>query len=150
MNVLLSLYNTILSKNLCSSQLIPLCKAINNNQKLLAWQIILGNKTWCEHHNIDLPINLEQLANNIGLIYHQNESILAKFGYKDGKINGILEIFDNNKILIERCNIKNNTKNGLTETFYKNGQVKFRINYDIDKVTWWEMFDETGYLILKG
>ena len=115
--------------NACEAQFRPFCQAIDNGNDLLAWQIVLENKGWLESQNIPLPSNLEELANGVGVTFHENGQLKARTNYKNDLLEGLYELFYENGQLGIRANYKNGLKEGLYELFYENGQLKEKSNW---------------------
>ena len=96
-----------------------------------------------------------------------NRGVLTeRTNFKNGKQNGLYEIYSfekcpispsqicsnsNSSLLKERGNVKDGKKNGLSETFHDNGQLDVRGNYkDGKEEGLWEFFYENGQLDVRG
>ncbi len=48
----------------------------------------------------------------------------GKISFKDGVIDGLVELYYSNGKLAEMATFKNGEKNGIQKTYYENGQIK--------------------------
>lgn len=128
---------------------ITLKNTINKPNELLAYKI-----------NSNIPFT--------GIVVDSSGSIINKFMYKNGKLNGPKETFKD-KIKIEECIYADNNRNGtfsqyndegilelkgqfiddkevgLWEAYYKNGELRYTGKYiDGLKEEQWKYFDQSG------
>lgn len=157
----------------CTEEYNPFVRAIANGNHTLAWQIVLGNKTWLERHNVPLPKNLEELAKGKG-INHHNGKVYRITHYKNGNLHGKVEkYYDNGQlyeltnyvddkrcgfayqysrkgILIKRSLYQNNIKEGIQEEFYPNGTIYTRYYLKNNKPNdLYEIFNEKGEILIR-
>jgi antitoxin component YwqK of YwqJK toxin-antitoxin module len=59
----------------------------------------------------------------------ENGKLKYKINIKDGKRDGLSEVYYENGQLLVKENFKDGNKNGLYESYYKNGQSKYKLNY---------------------
>lgn len=88
-------------------------------------------------------------VNGIVVKYYKLNRLLAlKIHYKDGKKDGLEEIFYRNGHLHFRVNYKGGQEDGLTEYFHTNGKLKSRATYKDGKEEGFsERFDKSGQKI---
>ena len=53
----------------------------------------------------------------------------GKISFKNGAIDGLVELYYSNGKLAEMATFKNGEKNGIQKTYYENGQLKEEVNY---------------------
>lgn len=115
----------------CVTQYRPFCRAIAKKDKILAWQIVLGNKTWLTARHIKLPKNLESLAQGIGITYHLSGVIDTIKRYNNGVLHGEMLIYNDNGRLIERKNYINGNLHGFSYTYKSsNGVLLSKYRYE--------------------
>ncbi|MCX6154448.1 MAG: hypothetical protein NT007_09825 [Candidatus Kapabacteria bacterium] len=91
----------------CESQYKPFVAALEAGDKLLAWQIVLGDIDWLEEEDIGLDIKeVCKLADNIGLKYYENGAIMWRDIYKDGKRHGLCEEYYESGAIMYRTTFK--------------------------------------------
>ena len=61
--------------------------------------------------------------------FRKNGLLQSRINYKDGKQEGLFEMFYANGRLQSRFNMKDGKKDGLSEVFWGNGQFKTRTNF---------------------
>lgn len=145
MTTLASIRQLALKHGACAAQFAPFCQAIDNGNELLAWQIVMGNKIWLKLEGIQLPINLEELSNGIGIRYHENGQLYVKSNWKNGQRHGLYERFYENGRLLEKSNWKDGQRHGLNEWFHKNGQLLSKSNWENGlRPGLYERFHENG------
>lgn len=88
-------------------------------------------------------------VNGIVVKYYKLNRLLAlRIHYKDGKKDGLEEIFYRNGHLHFRVNYKGGQEDGLTEYFHTNGKLKSRATYKDGKEEGLsERFDKSGQKI---
>ena len=57
--------------------------------------------------------------------YYENGQLKGKGNYKDGELNGLLEMYHENGQLEEKVNYKYGERHGLSKSYQENGQVKY-------------------------
>ena len=83
--------------------------------------------------------------------YFENDRLWSRTNYKDGKENGLREIFYENGQLRQSAKFKDGKFDGLIEHYYENGQLKNKGNYkDGKEEGFWEIFYENGQLQEKS
>ena len=82
--------------------------------------------------------------------YNENGQLKEKAVYKDNKRNGLVETYNENGQLKEKAVFKDYKKDGLSETYYENGQLKAKIVFkDGKKDGLFEIYHENGQLKAK-
>lgn len=118
----------------CSGQYTPFCNALAVGNKLLAWQIVFGNRYWLERNGIKLPKNLEKLADGQAIRYYDDNNIIHKIQmYKNGLLHGKLVSYYDNGKLFQKKYYTNGVRNGFFETYDKRGFLKSRYLYENGK-----------------
>jgi antitoxin component YwqK of YwqJK toxin-antitoxin module len=81
-------------------------------------------------------------------LFHENGQLEFRQNYKNGKQDGLREYYYENGQLEFRQNYKNGKEDGLLESYYENGQLKQRGNYkDEERDGLWEDFYLKGQLL---
>jgi antitoxin component YwqK of YwqJK toxin-antitoxin module len=74
-----------------------------------AWQTVLGNIDWLKRQGLDLDIlEVEKLANGVAIRWYESSSgqIWEQCKYKDGKLHGLYESWNESGQLQKQCKYK--------------------------------------------
>ena len=80
----------------------------------------------------------EEIKDGLQKYYHENGQLWSRQNYKNGKKDGLSELFfsknNNNPLVLHgptrtKGNYKNGKPDGLWESFHENGKVKHRENF---------------------
>ena len=83
-------------------------------------------------------------------IYYENGQLKQKENYKDGALDGLSEIYYENGQLEHKANYKKGLLDGLSETYYENGQLSFKQNYKNDQYDGLvEAYNKNGQLLAR-
>ena len=77
----------------------PFKRFIEQGDELQAWQTVLGNLRWIKKNGIQVPENLEELAQNQGKRWNENGQIYRIEFYQDGKLHGNCKVFNDDGTL---------------------------------------------------
>ena len=61
--------------------------------------------------------------------HYGNGQLESRANYKDGKLDGIQEFWNENGQQLSRTNYKNGKRDGLREAWHDNGQLAVKVNY---------------------
>ena len=100
-------------------------------------------KTLVERQGVTYEVNSQTPFTGISVSHHDNGQLEVK-GYKDGKGNGLQEMYYENGQLESKSNWKDGIANGLQEVYYENGQLSFKSNYKDGKQTDTQTFTLRG------
>ena len=79
--------------------------------------------------------------------YYRSGQLKERVNFKNGKLEGIVEFYDEDGRLKEKQSYKNGEWDGLWEHYYKNGQVSDRgYSKNGKNVGKWEHYNEDGTL----
>ena len=120
-------------KKACAVQYKPFVNAIEEEDYLMAWQTVLGSRNWLTNNNIEIPENIEQLANGKAISWHENGQIRVSCNYNNGKIEGKYKSWHENGQISASCNYNNDKREGEYNLWYENGQIWVSCNYNNDK-----------------
>ena len=132
MKTLIQIRDEAIAKKACETQLNPFCKAIDEGDDLLAWQMVLGNNEWLIDAGIIKKSDLKAIcieAQGIGLRFYTSGNVESRWNYKDGKLHGLCEWFYESGNIKHRYNYKDGKLPGIYEWFYESGNIKHRWNY---------------------
>jgi len=80
----------------------------------------------------------------------KNDNLSEQKTYRNGKLNGIYEIWRSSSRLYKRKNYKNGKEHGLEKTWYTNGQLWSMYNFKYGKLHGsCESYHSNGQLLLK-
>ena len=87
-----------------------------------------------------------------GVFFRNYKSgVRAEFNFKDGKLDGLFELFYENGQLKEEKNYKEGKYNGLQEKYDENGKLEYKAYYKNDKIDGIEMqYVGEGILLKKS
>ncbi len=121
------------SKGACKSQLNKFKKLIEQEDYLQAWQTVLGNKDWLEGR-VELPPDIEQLANNVGKTWHDNGNVCIEATYVNGKENGSYKWWYSNGQLYIEATYKDGMRHGLCRIYARGGKLIDVLYFENDRV----------------
>ena len=98
-----------------------------------------------ERQGITYEVNSQTPFTGGFVNYHENGQLKGKGNYKDGKLNGLWEVFSENGQIQERKNFRLGLEDGLYENFWNNGQLWTRgMSKQGKEDGLWEVFNENG------
>ena len=112
-----------IEKNACAEQLEPFRRFIEEGDELSAWQTVLGNIGWIKRKRIQVPVNLEQLAENQGKTWHNDGTLSSHEFYKNGLLNGDYKQWHNDGTLCVHKVYENGKLHGEFNEWYMNGSL---------------------------
>ena len=74
-----------------------------------------------------LPNEPYEELNGVSEDYDKNGQLVSKATYKNGKLNGVYEEYDDGQ-LVSKITYKNNERNGVYEEYY-DGQLVYKRTY---------------------
>lgn len=122
------------SEGACKSQLNKFKQFIEQGDYLQAWQTVLGNIEWLKAKNIELPSDLESLANNVGKTWHDNGNVCIEATYVNGKENGSYKWWYSNGQLYMEATHKDGMRHGLCRIYAHDGKLIDVLYFENDRV----------------
>ena len=80
-------------------------------------------------NGVTYQVNSEIPFAGSSVTFRKNGLMQSRINYKDGKQEGLFEMYYANGRLQSRFNMKDGKKDGLSEVFWENGQFKTRTNF---------------------
>jgi len=80
-------------------------------------------------NGVTYQVNSEIPFTGSSVTFRKSGLLKSRINYRDGKQEGIFEMYYTNGRLQSRFNMKGGKKNGLSEVFWENGQFKTRTNF---------------------
>ena len=82
-----------------------------------------------ERNGVQYQINSELPFTGSSVTFRKNGLMRSRINYKNGKQEGLFELFHANGRVQSKFNMKGGKKDGLSETFWENGELKTRQNF---------------------
>ena len=99
---------------------------------------------------VTYEINSAKTFTGILVEYDFEGKLISKDKYKNGRLDGLAELYHDNSQLNSRLNFKEGREDGLAEFYFENGQLERKGSYIKGKQDGlWELFYHTGALASK-